>query len=111
VIRQGSERSCDLSTIIISGWPPYIKKNRLIDIKQPGSLGHENGYTQDMEQYRQMTPGKEETMRIYEDGIYRPPDMIEKPGGLHVKGSSIRDVRSCSLQAVPITQLWKLTRD
>ena len=51
-----------------------------------------------------MTPGKEETMRIYEDGIYRPPDMIEKPGGLHVKGSSIRDVRSCSLQAVPITQ-------
>ena len=25
-----------------------------------------------------MTPGEEEIMRIYEDGIYRPPDMIER---------------------------------
>ena len=46
-----------------------------------------------------MTPGKEEIMRIYEDGIYHPPDMIEKPGGLQIKGSCIRDGRSCSLQA------------
>jgi len=38
-------------------------------------------------------------MRIYEDGIYHPPDMIEKPGGLQIKGSGIRDGRSCSLQA------------
>ena len=29
-------------------------------------------------QYRPMTPGEEEIMRIYKDGIYRPPDMIEK---------------------------------
>ena len=29
-------------------------------------------------QYRTMTPGEEEIMRIYEDGIYRPPDMIER---------------------------------
>ena len=41
-----------------------------------------------------MTPGKEEIMRIY-----HPPDMIEKPGGLQIKGSGIRDGRSCSLQA------------
>ena len=38
-----------------------------------------------------MTPGEEEIMRVYEKKIYRPPDMIEKPGGLHIKGSSIRD--------------------
>jgi hypothetical protein len=25
-----------------------------------------------------MTPGEEEIMMIYEDGIYRPPDMIER---------------------------------
>ena len=34
-----------------------------------------------------MTPGEEEISRIYEDGIYRPPDMIKKPGGLWVTGS------------------------
>ena len=34
-----------------------------------------------------MTPGEEEIMRIYEDGIYRPSDMIEKPGGLKIKVS------------------------
>ena len=30
-------------------------------------------------QYKPMTPGEEEISRIYEDGIYCPPDMIEKP--------------------------------
>ena len=45
-----------------------------------------------------MTPGEAEIMRIYEDGIYRPPDMIEKQGGLQIKGSGIRDGRICSLQ-------------
>ena len=58
--------------------------------------------SQDMEQleyqYRPMTPGEEESIRIHEDVIYRPPDMIEKPGGLHIKGSSIRDGGSCTLQ-------------
>jgi len=64
-----------------------------------------NGDPQDMKkpkyQYRPMTPGEEEIMRIFEKRIYRPPDMIEKPGGLHIKGSSIRDRESCSLQAAP----------
>ena len=45
-----------------------------------------------------MTPSKKEIMRIYLDGIYSPPDMNEKPGGLQIKGSGIRDGRSCSLQ-------------
>ena len=45
-----------------------------------------------------MTPGGEEIMRIYKDGIYRPPDMIEKPEGLQIRGFGIRDGRSCSLQ-------------
>ena len=61
--------------------------------------------TQDMEQseyqYRPMTPGEEEIMRIYEDRSYYPLDMIEKPGGLHLEGSSIRDGRSYTLQATP----------
>ena len=30
-------------------------------------------------QYRPMTPGEEKIMRIYEDKIYPPPDMTEKP--------------------------------
>ena len=49
-------------------------------------------------QYRPIMPGKEEIMRIYEDRIYRPPDMTEKPGGLQIKGSGIRLGRSCTLQ-------------
>ena len=37
-------------------------------------------------QYRwPMTPGEEEIMRIYEGGIYRLPDIIEKPWGLQLK--------------------------
>ena len=35
-------------------------------------------------QYRPMTPGEEETLRIYENGISCLPDMIEKPGGLWI---------------------------
>ena len=88
------------------------------DTEQPGPLGHaEAPYfragsfdrdTQDIEQleyqYRPRIPGKEEIMRIYEDRIYmgmdkdriyRPPDMIEKPGGLQIKGSGMRDRRRC----------------
>ena len=38
---------------------------------------------------------------IYEDGIYFPPDMIEKPGGLWITGSSTRPGESCSLQTSP----------
>ena len=30
-------------------------------------------------QYRSMTPGEEKIIRIYEDKIYPPPDMTEKP--------------------------------
>jgi hypothetical protein len=48
----------------------------------------------DAPHYRPMTPGEEEIMRIYEDGIYLPPDMIKKPGGLQIK----RLGRSCSVQ-------------
>jgi hypothetical protein len=38
------------------------------------------------DQYRPMTPGKEEIMRIYEDGIYQAPDLIERTGGLWITG-------------------------
>ena len=33
-----------------------------------------------------MTPGDEEIMRIYEDGIYRATNMIERSGGLWITG-------------------------
>ena len=36
------------------------------------------------DQYRQMTPGEEEIMRIYEDGIYRASDLVERAGGLWI---------------------------
>ena len=52
-------------------------------------------------QYRPMAQGEEEIMRIYEDKIYGPPDMTEKPGGLYIEGYIIRDGQSCSLQAAP----------
>ena len=45
-----------------------------------------------------MTPGEEEVMRSYEDGISRPPDMTEKPRGLQKKESGIRPGSSWSLQ-------------
>ena len=43
--------------------------------------------TGDLEdQYRPMTPGEEEIMRIYEDGIYRASDLTERTGGLWITG-------------------------
>ena len=47
-----------------------------------------------------MTPGEEE---IYEDGIYRPPDMIEIPGGLQIKRSEMEEAACC--RQLPITPL------
>ena len=38
------------------------------------------------DQYRPMTPGEEEIMRIYEDGIYRASDLVERSGGLWITG-------------------------
>ena len=35
--------------------------------------------------YRPMTPGEEEIMRIYEDKVFWPPDMIERPGGVQTQ--------------------------
>ena len=40
-----------------------------------------------------MTPGEEVIMTIYEDGIYCPPDMIEKPVDLEIKGSGTRSIK------------------
>ena len=49
----------------------------------PGvSIGTNTGDSED--QYRPMTPGEEEIMRIYEDGIYRATNMIERSGGLWI---------------------------
>ena len=42
--------------------------------------------TSSEDQYRSMTPGEEEIMRIYEDGIYRAPDLIERTGGFWITG-------------------------
>jgi len=39
--------------------------------------------------YRPMTPG-EEIMRIYEDGVYRPPDIIERTGGFQIRRFFVR---------------------
>ena len=37
-----------------------------------------------------MTPGEEEIMRIYEDGVYQPPDMFERPGGFQTRRFCVR---------------------
>ena len=58
-------------------------------------------------QYRPMTPGEEEISRIYEDEIYHPPDMIEKPGDLWIARSNVRPGENYSLQTAPSNQLWK----
>ena len=49
-------------------------------------------------QNRPMTPGEKEIIGSYEDAIYRPPGMTEKPGSLQIKGFGFRPGRSCSLQ-------------
>ena len=58
-------------------------------------------------QYRPMTPGEEEISRIYEDEIYHPPDMIEKPVDLWIARFNMRPGENCSLQTAPSNQLWK----
>ena len=68
-----------------------------------------------------MTPGEEEIMGIYTDGIYCSPDMIEKSGGFWITSSSKKTGESCSRQAAiqpPITaasesdsELEELLRD
>ena len=45
-------------------------------------------------QYRTMTQGEKEIMRIYEEWIY----LLKKPGGLQINGSGIREGRSYQLQ-------------
>ena len=43
--------------------------------------------------YRPMTPGEEEIMRIYEDKVFWPPDMIERPGAVsRYRGSKFGDL-------------------
>ena len=60
-----------------------------------------DGQEQPEDQYRPMTPGEEEIMRIHEDGIYCSPDMIEKSGGFWNTSSSTKPGESCSLQTAP----------
>ena len=50
-------------------------------------------------------------MRIYGDGIYCPLDTVEKPGGLHIEGNSIRDGGSWSLQEAPHHPIVKAYSD
>ena len=51
----------------------------------PGvSIERNTGNSEDL--YRPMTPGDKEIMRIYEDGIYRATNMIERSGGLWITG-------------------------
>ena len=80
-----------------------------------------DGQEQPEDQYRPMTPGEEEIMRIFADGIYYSPDMIEKSGGFWITSSSMKPGESCSLQTAPqqpATAAWdsdseleKLLRD
>ena len=58
-------------------------------------------------QYRPMTPGEEEISRIYEDEIYHPPDMIEKPGDLWITRSNMRPGKTAHYRQLTSNQLWK----
>ena len=49
-------------------------------------------------QNRQMTQREEDILGDHEDRIYRPPDMVEKPGGLWFTGDYKRSWESCFLQ-------------
>ena len=84
-------------------------------------LGSSDVQEQSEDQYRPMTPGEEEIMKIYTEGIYCSPDMIEKSGGFWITSSSVKPEESCSRQAAlqpPIAaasdsdlELEKLLRD
>lgn len=73
------------------GYPgfPSLKMDRLVQVQAQiySPAGPMDRDIRDAEQleyrYRPITPGEEETMRIYVDGIYRPPDLIEKPGEVY----------------------------
>lgn len=39
---------------------------------------------------RPMTPREEEIMRIYEDRVYPPPDLIERPEGFYIVRFRVR---------------------
>ena len=51
------------------------------------------------DQYRPMTLGEEEILRLYEEGIYQAQDMMQLLGGLWITGDPWK---SCSLQTAPI---------
>ena len=99
-----------------------------MDQEQADTIGLPNLYLkssdaqeQSEDQYRPMTPGEEEIMKIHTDGIYCSPDMIEKSGGFWITSSSVKPEESCSRQAAlqsPITaasesdsELEELLRD
>ena len=70
----GTER-CGSSLARLVQLPPTTVTPVVSMVMDTGSLE---------DQYRPMTPGKEEIMRIYEDGIYRTSDLIERTGGLWI---------------------------
>ena len=84
-------------------------------------LGSLDVQVQSEDQYRPMTPGEEEIMKIHTDGISCSPDMIEKSGGFWITSSSVKPKESCSRQGAlqpPITaasesdsELEELLRD
>ena len=88
-----------------------------MDQEQADSIGLPNLYLessdaqeQSEDQYRPMTPGEEEIMKIHTDGIYCSPDMIEKSGGFWITSSSVKPEKSCSRQAAlhsPITAAFE----
>ena len=73
------------------GYPgfPSLTLDRLVQVQTQiyspaGPMDRDIRDTEQLEyRYRPITPGEEETMRIYVDGIYRPPDLIEKPGEVY----------------------------
>ena len=58
------------------------------------------------DQYRPMTLGEEEILRLNEEGIYQAPDMMQLSGGLWITGDPWG---SCSLQTapIPVQTLWR----
>ena len=71
----------------------YIRVNRPVS-RTTVCPRSPDGQEQPEDQYRPMTPGEEEIMRIHEDGIFYSPDMIEKSRGFWITSSSMKPGRA-----------------
>ena len=75
VERTIESKQCSSTSIQLVQLPTHSMLVMLVMVRNTGDSE---------DQYRPMNPGEKEIMRIYEDGIYRATNMIERSRGLWI---------------------------